>query len=292
MLLEDFSMKIIRFTDVSVTVIKHTFKQRFVLAKICNTLPPVAWVVKKLFFDGDDIQVLPMDKAVKKNSLVQSIDVDSNVPLSESSPVPSDVLRLMIKQSRYRFILNFCICRTANNCEKFPHDLGCLFLGKGASRISPSVGMPVSVDEAIAHIEKCGEAGLVHIIGRNKIDSIWLNAGKHDELLTICNCCDCCCLWKMATYLPEHIGSSLMPMDGIELVYNQDFCTLCGACTKDECFVHAITMDSDGVTIDKKRCRKCGRCVDSCSHGGLTISMDSDTVNRSLEHVEKLVDVV
>ncbi len=95
----------------------------------------------------------------------------------------------------------------------------------------------------------------------------------------------------MAPELPEHIGNSLMPMDGIELVYNRDFCTLCGACTKDECFVHAITMDTDGVTIDRKRCRKCGRCVDSCSLGGLTISMDSDTVNRSLEHVEKLVDV-
>ncbi len=157
-------MKIIRFTDISVTVIRHTFKQRFALAKICNKIPPVAWVVKKLFFDGDDIQVLPMDNAVKKNSSVQSIDVDSQVPLSESSPVPSDVLKLMIKQSRYHFIMNFCICRTANNCEKFPHKLGCLFLGKGASRISPSVGRQVSVDEAIEHVKKCGEAGLVHII--------------------------------------------------------------------------------------------------------------------------------
>ncbi|MTK64104.1 MAG: 4Fe-4S ferredoxin [Methanobacterium sp.] len=284
-------MKKIRFTDISVPVIRLTFKQRFWLAKTCNKIPPVAWVVKKIFFDGDDIQVLPMDKVVQKNSLIKSIDVDNHVPLVKSSPVPSDVLKLMIQKSRYRFIMNFCICRTANNCEKFPHELGCLFLGKGASRISPNVGRLASIDEAIEHIEKCGEAGLVHIIGRNKIDCLWLNAGKHDELLTICNCCDCCCLWKMAPYLPEQIGNSLMPMEGIELVYNPKFCTLCGACTREKCFVHAITMETDGINIDKVRCKKCGRCVDSCKYNGLTISMDSDTINRSIEHVEKLVDV-
>lgn len=160
-------MKKIRFTDISVPVIKHTFKQRFWLAKTCTKLPPVAWAVKKLFFDGDDIRVLPMDKTVRITSSIQSVEVNSTVPFSDSSPVPSDVLKLMIKKSRYRFIMNFCICRTSNSCEKFPQDLGCLFLGKGASKISPSVGRLVSEEEAIKHIEKCGNAGLVHIIGRN-----------------------------------------------------------------------------------------------------------------------------
>jgi len=284
-------MKKISFTDISVPVIRLTFKKRFILAKACKKLPPFAKIVNKLFFDGDDIQVLPMDKTVKNNSPIQRIDVNSSIPMSDSSPVPSDVLRLMIQKSRYRFILNFCICRTSNNCEKFLHELGCLFLGKGASRISPSVGKLVSVEEAINHVEKCGEAGLVHIIGRNKIDSIWLNAGNHEELLTICNCCDCCCLWKMAKDLPDHIGNNLMPMEGIELVYDQEFCTLCRECTKDKCFVDAISMENGRIKIDKTRCRICGRCVDSCEHNALSILMDSNTVRCSLEHVEKLVDV-
>lgn len=284
-------MKKISFTDISVPVIRHTFKQRFFLAKACQKLPLFAMVVNKLFFDGDDIQVLPMDKTVRNNTSIQRIDVNIPVPISENSTVPSDVLKLMIQKSNYRFILNFCICRTSNNCEKFPHDLGCIFLGKGASRISPSLGKLVSVEEAIKHVEKCGEAGLVHIIGRNKIDSIWLNAGNHEELLTICNCCDCCCLWKMAKDLPNHIGNSLMPMEGIELVYNQEFCTLCGACAKDKCFVDALSMENGKIKIDNTRCRICGRCVDSCEHNGLSILMDSDAVSRSLEHVEKLVNV-
>lgn len=284
-------MKKISFTDISVPVIRHTFKQRFFLAKACQKLPPFARVVNKLFFDGDDIQVLPMDKTVRNNTSIQRIDVNIPLAMSDNSPVPSDVLKLMIQKSNYRFILNFCICRTSNNCEKFPHDLGCLFLGKGASRISPSLGKLVSVEEAIKHVEKCGEAGLVHIIGRNKIDSIWLNAGNHEELLTICNCCDCCCLWKMAKDLPNHIGNSLMPMEGIELVYNQEFCTLCGACAEDKCFVDALSMENGKIKIDNTRCRICGRCVDSCEHNGLSILMDSDAVSRSLEHVEKLVNV-
>jgi hypothetical protein len=34
------------------------------LQKLVIKIPPVDWVVKKLFFDGDDVQVLSMDKAV------------------------------------------------------------------------------------------------------------------------------------------------------------------------------------------------------------------------------------
>lgn len=95
----------------------------------------------------------------------------------------------------------------------------------------------------------------------------------------------------MVKDLPDPIGKSLMPMEGIELVYNRELCTLCGACIKNKCFVDALSMERDGMTIDKTKCRICGRCVDSCNHDGLTILMDSDTVKRSIEHVEKLVDV-
>ena len=37
-------------------------------------------------------------------------------------------------------------------------------------KISPKFGRIVNSDEAIEHVDKCHDAGLVHIIGRNKID--------------------------------------------------------------------------------------------------------------------------
>ncbi len=85
--------------------------------------------------------------------------------------------------------MDFCICRKSNNCKDFPHEFGCLFLGKGTKRISKNLGRQVDVDEAIEYVNKCREAGLVHIIGRNKIDSVWLNTGPKEDLLSICNCC-------------------------------------------------------------------------------------------------------
>ena len=112
--------------------------------------------------------------------------------------MPSQVLKEMIMKSRYHFIMDSCICRVSNDCKDYPQELGCLFLGKGAKRISPKLGKAVTAEEAMEHVNKCQEAGLVHIIGRNKIDSIWLNTGPKEELLSICNCCPCCCLWKMA----------------------------------------------------------------------------------------------
>jgi len=95
--------------------------------------------------------------------------------------------------------------------------LGCLFLGIGAKRISKKLGRVVNTDEALEHVDKCQDAGLVHIIGRNKIDSIWLNTGPKDELLSICNCCPCCCLCKMNPELPESISNDLTPMIGVEI---------------------------------------------------------------------------
>ena len=40
--------------------------------------------------------------------------------------------------------------------------------GNGVIRISNKLNNIVNSDEAIEHVDKCHEAGLVHIIGRNK----------------------------------------------------------------------------------------------------------------------------
>jgi len=169
--------------------------------------------------------------------------------------------------------------------------LGCLFLGKGAKNISPKLGRLVSRENALEHIRKCQEAGLVHIIGRNKIDSLWLNTGPKEELLTICHCCPCCCLWKMAPDLPEDLGRSIRPMVGVVLEFNRDLCTGCGNCMQGTCFVDALTLVDAKAEIDREKCRGCGRCAEVCSTGALSIKMGEDAVRRSVESLEPLVDV-
>lgn len=280
-------------SDISVKLIKRTFKLRFSLAGLCRRVAPIAGIADKLFFEGDDIQVLPRDSTVKPSKVMklEEINVDTSIPVMEESVLPSDVLKEMIQRSSHHFLMNSCICRVSNDCKDYPHDMGCLFLGRGTKRISSKLGRMVSKEEALEHVEKCQEAGLVHIIGRNKIDSVWLNTGPKEDLLSICNCCPCCCLWKMATELPENIGKSLTPMTGVKLEFNPEICTGCGKCTEDICFVDAIHIHDGKAVVDEDKCRVCGKCAETCPKGALVVKISDDAVRRSIERVEGLVDV-
>jgi len=283
----------ITFSDISVKVIKLTFKSRFTFAKLCRKIPIVAKVVDKLFFEEDDIQVLPRDSSIKSNNSVisEEITVNTAVEVPENVMLPSKILKEMIMKSKYHVIMDSCICRVSNDCKNYPKELGCLFLGRGSKRISPKLGKVVSSYEAIEHVDKCQKAGLVHIIGRNKIDSVWLNTGPKEELLSICACCPCCCLWKMTPDLPEHIGKSFSKMEGVELNFDKTICVGCGDCMKDICFLEAISVEDGKVNIDMMKCRCCGRCAEICSSGALRIQMEKNGIKDSIERVESLIDV-
>ncbi len=287
-------MKKIDFSDISIRVIHSTFNTRFFLARACQKLPPLAWVVDRMLFAGDDIQVLPRDAATKTlhSGTVQDVEVNITVPVSnENTLLPSQVLREMITRSKYHFIMDTCICRTSNNCQDYPQDIGCLFLGRGTQRISTKLGRTVSAAEAIEHINQGQEAGLVPIIGRNKIDSVWLNTGPKEELLSICHCCQCCCLWKMTPNLPEGMSSSFSSMEDVEITFNEDICNGCALCAQDVCFVDAITVMDGNTKRDEEKCRICGRCAEICPKGAVKIKIHGDALKRSLERVEALVDV-
>jgi ferredoxin len=279
------------YTDVTVSTIKLTFNSRFLLAKTCRKIPPLAKIADKLFFEDDCIQVLPRDSSIKSSSTTEEIEINTNIEIQNNKILPSEILKEMIRKSRYHFIMNSCICRVSNNCKNYPHDLGCLFLGKGSTRISTKLGKAVSKEEALEHVDKCQSAGLVNIIGRNKIDSVWLNTGPKEELLSICSCCPCCCLWKMAPELPENLRKGFMPMVGVEISYNEDLCIGCGNCTNDICFVEARSLENKKAKIDIKKCRSCGRCVETCSKGAITIKMENDAIKRSINRVDPLVNL-
>ncbi len=278
--------------NISVEFIKLTFNSRFILAKICKKIPPFAKIIDKLLFEGDDIQVLPRDASIKpKEYSIKEIEINEDIEVPDDAVLPSNVLKEMIKRSKYHFIMNSCICRVSNDCNDYPQDLGCLFLGKGSKRISLKLGRVVSVEEAIEHVDKCQEAGLVNIIGRNKIDSVWLKTGPKEELLSICSCCPCCCLWKMTPDLPENIQKSFSKMFGVEIHLNDDFCTGCGKCTEGICFLDAIEINNGKAVINSEKCRACGKCVEICKNGAIVVQIEDNAIENSIKRVEPLVDL-
>jgi ferredoxin len=195
-----------------------------------------------------------------------------------------------VEEARYHWIMDTCICRDASHCQDYPVDLGCLFLGEAVLGINPKLGRLVTREEALAHVRRCHDAGLVHTIGRNKLDTVWLGVGPGDRLMTICNCCPCCCLWRMLPQLDPEIAAKVTRMPGVTVSVTEQ-CAGCGTCTQGVCFVDAIHLNEQRAVITDA-CRGCGRCVTACPENAIELSIDDrQFVARSIRELSSLVDV-
>lgn len=263
-----------------VNLLEKTFPNVKLIAKMTR-IPIIGRIFDFLLFEGDDIIYLPQDKVIPIN-----IEVEKENDLV----LPSQVIEYFIKKSNYHWVMNFCICRDSMQCKDYPINLGCLFLGEAVLGINPQLGRLVSKEEALEHIKKCREAGLVHMIGRNRLDKQWLGVKPGEKLLSICNCDPCCCLWRISPILDPKIGKKIQRMQGVKVRVTDD-CIGCGTCIKGICFVDAIKL-IDNHAIINDECRGCGRCVDICPQKAIELTIkDTEFVRKSIEQIEKIIDV-
>ncbi len=271
-----------------VNLIKLSFPGRFVGAQ-ATRLPLLGRLIERWLFEGDTLLYLPKDSSLPPPKS-QVIPLNQPIEPPDDLVLPSQVVEHFIRQANTHWIMNKCICRDANNCQDYPIDLGCLFLGEAAAGINPKLGRPVSQEEALAHVERCRQAGLVHLIGRNKLDTVWLGVGPGEKLLTICHCCPCCCLWGMLPHLAPHIGDKVSRMPGVTVRVSQR-CVGCGTCTQGVCFADAIHLVG-GRAVVSDACRGCGRCVEVCPQGAIDLTVEgSRFVQESIARIAPLVDV-
>jgi len=264
-----------------VELIKLAFPTRHQLAKLTR-LPALGALVDRLLFHGDDIVYLPRDHV---------IPVGRSIEQPGEMVLPGQVVDHFIERANYHWIMNDCLCRDASHCADYPIDLGCLFLGEAVLGINPKLGQRVSKDEALEHVRRCREAGLVHLVGRNKLDTVWLGVGPGEKLLTICNCCPCCCLWKMLPQIDPSIGDKVSKVPGVT-VQVTEACLGCGTCTQDVCFVDTIVLEGQRAVIGDG-CRGCGRCVEVCPNRAIELSVrDARFVDVTIERLSTKVDVV
>lgn len=265
------------------TLINRTFSQRFFWSRLTR-FAPVGRLVHHMFFENDEIFYLPKDRVIE-------IDESVDTGASGGMAVPSKVLEHFIRTADFHWIMDFCICRDSANCRDYPRELGCLFMGEAARRINPKFGRPASMEQALEHAERCREAGLVHLIGRNKLDTAWLGVGPPENLLTVCNCCPCCCLWKVLPVIDERISKNVSRMPGIRVEVT-DHCLGCGRCTRNVCFVDAIRQEDSRAVIDSEMCRGCGRCADVCPNDAIVVHIDdADYIGRTIRRIEEAVDL-
>lgn len=279
-------------TVLAIKLVKRLFKKRFFLAKLTK-FPVFGRMIEFAFFEDDDIIILPMESALAKNR-EPSRKISLNIAVElESIVLPSKIIEHFIEKSRYHFIMNHCICRESNSCKDYPHELGCIFLGRGVLKIDSRLGRLATKEEALEHLRKCREAGLVHLIGRNKIDAMVFSNSPKEDLLSICSCCPCCCLWKMIPYLSNKIGSTVTRMPGIRVEVEQNLCTGCGRCvSKQICFVNAIKIQGERASINQNLCKGCARCVEFCTNRAMKLVIeDENFMKSSIERIAPLVDI-
>ena len=114
-------------------------------------------------------------------------------------------------------------------------------MGEAVLKINPRFGRLVDVDEALEHVTKCRESGLIHFIGRNKLDEVWLGADPGEKLLTICNCCPCCCISGGIKYMGKEFRGRYSKIPGLEIKVDRSKCVGCGSC-ESVCIYDGIRM--------------------------------------------------
>jgi ferredoxin len=261
-----------------VALVKGAFPGRFLLAR-ATRLPLLGSLLDRLLFEGDRLIYLPRDGVIPVHEAIAS---------PEEMALPSQVVDCLIDQASTLWVMDRCICRDADGCRDYPIDLGCLFLGEAAAGINPALGHPVSHEAARAHVRRAREAGLVHLVGRNKLDTHWLGIGPAQKLLTICNCCPCCCLWRVLPHVSAQIGAKVTAMPGVSLRVGAG-CTGCGMCAS-VCFVGAVTV-AEGRAAIGDACRGCGRCVEACPQQAIELAMAGPFLDETLAAITTVVDV-
>lgn len=232
-------------------------------------------------------KIIPMDDALvclPKNEVIINKKIDKEGEMI----LPTQVIDHFIDQSSYRAVMNYCICRKSNTCKDFPKELGCLFLGEAARDIHPDLHTSVTKEEAKAHLKKCREKGLVHLTGRAKLDTLWLDISPHDKLYTVCNCCPCCCISLATPYVAPGLTDWFKKMPGVEVNVSED-CIGCEKCL-DACIYEGIKMEEDHAVITDN-CRACGRCAEQCPQEAIQISMGENSIQETIDLLATRVDV-
>lgn len=231
----------------------------------------------------------PLVKALNSEAII--VPVNETIADPESVVLPYPLLTPLIERASVRFLMDECMCRRGENCQTYPRDLGCLFLGDGAAQINPSMGRYVASDEAGRHVQRAMGMGLVPLIVHTTFDALMLGI-PYRRMLGVCFCCDCCCTVQQGLRLgPPAFRNIVRRLPGLTVEVGED-CGGCRACA-EVCYVEAISASNGRASIDSEKCKGCGRCVDACPSGAISLRMDNgvDPVALLLGRISRRTDI-
>ncbi|MEE8374605.1 MAG: 4Fe-4S binding protein [Dehalococcoidia bacterium] len=170
-----------------------------------------------------------------------------------------------------------CSCRKHKKmiddpCRKSDADANCLQFAKSAEySLSRGHGRRISVDEALAIVDKNEEDGLVHQ---------WMNHAKIEAAkpYALCSCCRCCCTIWHAADIRQVPNDEVFAKSRYEARIDVDLCDGCQDCV-DRCQFDAIEMRmGEGsrrlkAHVDPDKCWGCGVCALVCKPKALRMHL-------------------
>lgn len=216
------------------------------------------------------------------------LPINEDIQRGQDMPMPLEVLDRIIEEASARVIIEYCGCRRGFKCEHYPIKVGCLIMGDSALEQKRYPSRVVGIEEAKAHARKAVDAGLVPIVGKARVDNFIFNIKDRKRLLTVCFCCECCCVTRYLSLVPlKYIEPSQPRLEGVSIAVN-DACKGCGTCA-EHCYIGAIDV-VDGRAVIGELCRACGRCATVCPRDAIDITMsDPEFVAKTIERIRGYV---
>ena len=214
--------------------------------------------------------------------------MNEDIHLPENTALPAQILEDFIRRASHRVIVDYCACRKALGCKRYPADIGCLMMGSSALEIHPDIRREVSVDEALEHARAAMDKGLVPLVGKVRIDNLVFGIKDKKHLLSTCFCCECCCITRNIRHVPiDKIEPLFPPLEGVSIEVT-DECKGCGTCA-EHCYIKAITIVDKRAVIGEY-CRACGRCATVCPKDAIRVRLDDhDFLEKTIERIRSYV---
>ena len=186
-----------------------------------------------------------------------------------------DVLKVVADFEYYT--VSTCPCRQRHNLDPAMQDCQhpletCLHFDElGHYIVEHDMGREIDKQETVDILKQAADAGLVHAI------STWQH--KPD---TICNCCNCCCLFLESYHKLGHTKS--LDASNYHVHVNATTCKACGLCLK-RCPVDALQLTyssqaqnkfSKAVRVDLESCIGCGVCAHKCPTQSLVLTRNQE----------------
>jgi len=224
--------------------------------------------------------------------------ISVNLPMGdfENVIVPYKVFEHFINKAS-NIVLRTCPCRERWDCQNHSIELGCIFMGDDTKNmaLSPEEGYVATKEQALEHLRKAIDDGLVPLLGRNVAEAEdghgVMDTGR---FLSGCFCCECCCIGvKTRQYgvYTSMAGDQPGSIEGMKIKVDYEKCVGCGTCVETCPFKFRKVVDGK-VAVDPNQCIGCGRCINVCPNGAIMVDIeDPDYIEKFIAKIESIVDV-